>query len=376
MSVINQMLRDLDRRTMPADRTVFAARLNRSSSGRFGWRQFVAAAVVMAVGVTLSVTVANWQGPPERPVTARADAAPLLAVTPAIPDAAAIPAAPIELPLPPIDTGPVRSEPPATRIAPTKPIDAAAKSNVAGTQVTPPARAVNEKTQVAALAVQPPQASRPIASSAPAASESLPATTPESDRRIIREEATRTADSEYRHAAALIDQGRLREAQQRLRGAIDMEPRHEAARQTLAALLLEERSYDAAAEVLAAGLKRNPAQSNFAVALSRLHLERGNLPAAIAVLRDHASYAVAHPEYRAFAAALYARSGAHAEAIGEYEAALKLAPQMGSWWIGLGLAHEAEDRSDAATEAFRRARATGALSASLNQFVERKLQRK
>ena len=91
---------------------------------------------------------------------------------------------------------------------------------------------------------------------------------------------------------------------------------------------------------------------------------------------NHAGYALTHPEYRAFAAALYGKSGAHAEAIVEYEAALRLAPRTGTWWIGLGLANEAEDRLDAATDAYRNARATGSLSATLSEFVERKLQRK
>ncbi len=388
MSVINQMLRDLDRRTMPAERAIYASRIERASSHRFAWRQWLVASVVIAGGIALSMTVANMQWSTHRAVLSGIDPAPaapdarLAAITPAVPEAARPalqPTTPVEAPAVVRDSEQVRS---ASTVAPPsahKPIERAPTAKVAARQSASARDPLNQSTELAALAVQPPPSGN-AADRARAPAIDLPrantSPTPETDQRIIREDATRTADSEYRYAAALMDQGRLKEAQQRLHNALDLNARHEAARQTLAALLLEERSYDAAAEVLSTGLRHNPAQTNFAVALSRLHLERGNMPAAIAVLREHASHAIAHPEYRAFAAALYGKSGAHADAIVEYEAALKLAPQMGSWWIGLGLAYEAEDHTEAATDAYRKARATGALSASLNQFIERKLQRK
>lgn len=386
MSVINQMLRALDQRTMPADRAVYAARIARKSSRDIAWRRWVVASVVIVGGIALSVTIANWGGSSNVAAALIAESSAAVidvgATRTGPPDAMAdliaiaTPAAPASAPVEPSSdpdamlaarkssstaNTPVRVKAPNRRVGGTEPSD---------DPVAPP-------ITVAALDqahVTPPRAPLIATADAPR-SESLQVSALHIDQRIIRKEAPRSADSEFRRAAVLIDQGRIREAQDRLRDALDMDARHEAARQTLAALLLEGKSYDAAETVLAAGLQSNPSQTNFALALSRLHLERGNMAAALAVLRNHAGYAAAHPEYRAFTAALYAKSGAHADAIAEYEAALRLAPRTGPWWIGLGLANEAEDRTEAATDAYRKARATGSLSANLSEFVERKLQR-
>jgi MSHA biogenesis protein MshN len=384
MSVINQMLRDLDRRTMPADRAVYASRIDRPSNRRIAVWGVVG---VLVVGIASGTTVMWWNSSTNsRPlVTTQVETkvvnepANSVAEKPA-PDVPAGPvieaAATAEL------TAPMEAvrtpEPKAPSSKPDEPLRPAAPK-VVKQQIAPPVDDPLEKllaginkeslspapsgTAPVSLAIQPPV-------------DTTRAPAPKIDKRILGDEAMLTAESAFRRAALLIDQGRLTEAQDRLRDALELDARHEPARQTLAALLLESKAYDAAESVLAAGLQRNPAQTNFALALSRLHLEQGNVQAAISVLREHEQFAIGHPEYRAFAAALHGRSGAHAKAISEYEAALRLAPRMGPWWVGLGLAHEAEDRIDAAMAAYRNARATGSLSANLSEFVERKLQRK
>ena len=385
MSVINQMLRDLDQRTMPADRAIYASRIARDSSRYVAWRRWAVASVVIVGGIALSATIANWGDSSNVAVPLIAESSAAVVDVGAIrPGASAATIEPMAIPL--LASPAVTSAPVETPSDPDAMLAARNSSSTANNpaRATAPGRRVGAAdpmddpvaapSMVAAL--EHSQATPPLMPLIGARPETSAISAAHVDTRIIRAEAPRTANSEFRRAAILIDQGRLREAQDRLRDAIDMDARHEAARQTLAALLLEEKSYDAAEAVLAAGLLHNPAQTNFALALSRLNLERGNMPAALAVLRNHAGYALTHPEYRAFAAALYGKSGAHAEAIVEYEAALRLAPRTGTWWIGLGLANEAEDRLDAATDAYRNARATGSLSATLSEFVERKLQRK
>lgn len=129
-----------------------------------------------------------------------------------------------------------------------------------------------------------------------------------------------------------------------------------------------------AESLLTEGLKLNPNQSNFAIVLARLHLERGDKAGALQVLRKNGAGAVNNAEYRAFSAALLQRMNRHAEALDEYHAALTLAPSIGVWWVGLGLSYEATAQPHQAAEAFSRARASSTLSADVAQFVERKLQ--
>ena len=61
------------------------------------------------------------------------------------------------------------------------------------------------------------------------------------------------------------------------------------------------------------------------------------------------------------------------EAIEEYQATVRLSPQTGIWWMGLGLSLEADGRTAEAREAYQKARASGTLSPELAAFVEQKL---
>ena len=65
--------------------------------------------------------------------------------------------------------------------------------------------------------------------------------------------------------------------------------------------------------------------------------------------------------------------GRHREAAEHYQVALRTAPQNGVWWMGLGIALQAEKRSLEAAGAFQKALDSGTLSGELQGFVERKL---
>ena len=67
------------------------------------------------------------------------------------------------------------------------------------------------------------------------------------------------------------------------------------------------------------------------------------------------------------------RLGRYKEAAEHYQQALRLSPGEGRWWLGLGLALEAEGRANEAREAFQRARQSGTLSSELTALVEQKL---
>jgi len=232
-----------------------------------------------------------------------------------------------------------------------------------------------EITASSATSLQLKQIERPSppASAAKRAPQAQPQSAPKIDKRL-RDEAAPSADGEFQRAATLIERGRMEQAAAALRSALAMDPRHEAARQTLAAILLEAAALDDAETLLAEGLRLNPNQTNFALVLARLKLDRGDAAGALALLREHGGAAAGNADYRAFVAALLHRLGRHDEAIDEYQAVVKLAPSVGVWWIGLGLSQEAADRSREAAEAFRRAKASGNLSTALMDFVERKLQ--
>jgi MSHA biogenesis protein MshN len=181
------------------------------------------------------------------------------------------------------------------------------------------------------------------------------------------------AENEFRRAVYLINQGRIAEGMDSFRGALRIDPGHEAARQTLVALLLESKRVDEAAGVLREGLAFNAENTGFAMLLARILVERNDVPAALSLLQRHAVPPDRNPDFHAFAAALYQRLERHQEAIEQYQAALRLAPSGSVWWVGLGISFQAVDRPRDALEAFTRAKSAGNLAPNLLAFVDQRL---
>ncbi len=128
-----------------------------------------------------------------------------------------------------------------------------------------------------------------------------------------------------------------------------------------------------AQNLLTEAIRLQPGQSAWVMRLARVQIERNDLPGAATTLRNALEIGAANAEYRGLYAGVLQRLKQHREAIEAYQAALRLAPQNGIWWMGLALSLEAENRNGEAREAFLRARESNTLSAELNHFVEEKI---
>jgi len=181
------------------------------------------------------------------------------------------------------------------------------------------------------------------------------------------------AENEFRRAVNLVNQGRIAEGMDGFRSALRIDPGHEAARQTLVALLLEAKRVDEAAVFLQEGLALNTENTGFAMLLARIMVESNDVPTALFVLQRHAAPPDRNPDFHAFAAALYQRLDRHKEAIEQYQVALRLAPSSGVWWLGLGISFQAVEQPKDALEAFTRAKSAGNLAPNLLGFVDQKL---
>lgn len=181
------------------------------------------------------------------------------------------------------------------------------------------------------------------------------------------------AESEYRKAIAAVNQGRLAEATDALREALRQEALHVGARQLLVKLLLEARNQDDAIQVLRDGISGQPAQLGWAMSLARLQVERGELEDAWQTLDHSLPAAGSSPDYLGFTANVLQRLGRHDEAAEQYRKATRLAPADGRWWLGLGWCLDAQGNAADAREAFLRARQAGNLSPELVTLIDQKL---
>ena len=181
------------------------------------------------------------------------------------------------------------------------------------------------------------------------------------------------AEDEHRKAGEQLRLGRLDEARAGFQAALTLMPEHHGARQGLAGLLIKGGQFAEAERVLQDGIRLSPEQSGFTVTLARLQVDRGDTAQAIATMQDGLRYAQASPDYAAFLAALLQRQGRHEEAIEQFRSALRARPAAGVWWIGLGMSFQALKRNAEAQDAFRRARTSGGLHPELAAFAEQRL---
>ena len=183
------------------------------------------------------------------------------------------------------------------------------------------------------------------------------------------------AESAYHKALAATEQGRIGESLEILRDALRANTQHVGLRQLLVKLLLEDKRGDEAMQVLREGLQAQPAQTAWAMTLARLQVDRGDLAGAAQTLHYSLPAAFDNADYLGFSGHLQQRLGKAREAAKLYQAAARLAPDDGRWWLGLGLAMESEERHDEARAAFGRAQQCGNLSRELAALVEEKLRR-
>jgi MSHA biogenesis protein MshN len=192
----------------------------------------------------------------------------------------------------------------------------------------------------------------------------------------MQESQPQRAENEYRRALDSLQEGRMLEAIASLQSALRSDPGHDAARQTLVGLLVEAGRSDDAIRELQLGLARDPRQPALAMLLARLQIEHGG--SGIETLVRSLPYAgtgtAESAEYHGFLAGALQRQQRHREAVEQYQQALRAAPGNGVWWMGLGISLQADKRNADALDAYQRARASGALNADLQSFVERRIQ--
>jgi MSHA biogenesis protein MshN len=193
------------------------------------------------------------------------------------------------------------------------------------------------------------------------------------DKKITPLTPEQQAESSYRQAANLLQQGRKEDAEQHLRSALTAHPEHIKARELLAGLELQNGRWREAQQDLEQGLAKVPAYYPFAQLLARVYVDHGSDQKALAVMESSRQAGARSPDFMAFLAELYRRSGKHAEAIKAYAEAINLNPQEGRWWLGMGISQEASQDWKAASEAYQRAIGSGRLDDNLMQYAKQRL---
>lgn len=380
MSVINQMLRDLDARDASAqERAGLPPRLRslpptaRAKAAQ--WRTLLLGMGIGALvaGGAVGLLMAGRQAAPPAPLVATAPAA-------AAPAAAAL-AAPTPPQPQPVEDGTMKL---STLIAqsasptPASPTPSSPKAAVPSTPASAPVAAKAPPPPKPPAAAEPPSTPKPVAAvreakqqAAPAAAET--AADAQIDKRSKGGAGREMAEAEYRKGMQVVKRGEAAAALSLFQRAIEFDPTHARARQALLSVLVSGKQWAEARQVAEQGLALDPSQSGWAVILARLQFEQGDAAAATATLERHAAYARNDADFQGLFAYLLQKQQRPAEAAERFKAALSLRPNEGRWWFGLGVALEGAGRGVDARDAYHRAHELGGLSPEMASIVEQKL---
>lgn len=383
MSLINDMLRDLDsrnaadsernglsrnvralpgtpvpRRIHPLLLVVGAATL----SGAAVWFVLQPPAVSVPSPFVAPAPAPSPPAIPPAPTAANEIAsAEAASVQPSTSDNAPMPAEGASPALPVAEAPPLRME---TAIS-QPPVKAAAVTKPEGPKAEP-------RAQVEAVATPAKPAPAPINSRSIEAPRSNAA--PQiSKQPTDSSNAGERADAEYRRGATALRRGDAGEGGEGFRAALRLAPNHVPARQALLALLTEQQRWADAETLALDGVGLMPQRSDWALLAARLMYERGDAANALNVLDQYAANARQNADYQILRALLLIRAGRNSDAAECYQTALAIRPQEGRWWYGLGRALDADRREAQARQAYEKARDSGNLPPELQQAVERRL---
>lgn len=347
MSLINKMLKDLESRQDGSDtrtpRVVYEDLQASHADGRPTRRSLPAGPVILIGLVLVLGGVLGWFFL-DRSVTAP-------------PPAAATP--------PPAIVEQVPASPPVVEV-PAKRVQPPAPAVVRAPVVRPPAR---EKPL---MALPPPapvnRAPKPVPVVAAA-----PVARPGQMEKVVKPpEAGEVTEAAYREAAALMQQGRMEEAEAKLRAVLVQNPSHAASRELLVGVLLQRGARDDARQQLEAGIAQSPGHLVFYSLLARLYVDAGQEARALTLLESANARAANDVEHQRFLAALYQRANRHADAVRTYRHVVTLRPYDGRGWLGLGISLEAMEQWKDAATAYQRALAGQGLDDRLSEYVRQR----
>ena len=354
MSVINQMLRELDARgagVSDAPAVPVSVAVNRRVRGL----PVAAAGLVLALGV-----LGYWLG-----MSAPDQSLPPVLTTPKPRSLDLLPEARTRAP-------PVAQNAPQSVPQPSSPsVHSAAAPETQNPPVLPSIR------KAMSLAVDPPQpALKTALSNQPPQVlpvQAHPLDTDAGKATVINKVIALSAEDEARQlqdeAQRFHRAGKLEAAVAKYQQALARHPGMSGARLQLAETLLETSNSEAALQVLQTGYAYQPSDT-LAIASGRMLAELGRRDEALDWLaRGRAGL---RPADLALMGALLAQAQRYDESVKAYQHALVAEPDRGGWLLGLGVSLESLGRMDEARAAYQKALQRGAFKPEVIEFLRKK----
>jgi MSHA biogenesis protein MshN len=381
MSLLNQVLQDLDQRAVPpaqrplhvAEQTTTepAAEVPADRSAFDPWRWSGWALVVMA-GIA-----AGWVHlqPPIKPVVV--EPLPLRPYSRAVPPVDPAPATVVKVRadndagLSPGEAGPIATvrapiaSEPLTTISADVPLAAAADTSM---EQPTPVDLPKDHREVAAAAVfeEPRKAYLPLKNDRPPDGFGAPGMS--AKVKVQSGEGLTFHDRVRRQ----IEAGELSAAEQAVMQRLAVRAGDREARELLVGLMLRGGRYSEALDAINAGLLHHPGHREFLLIKARLLAQSGDATGAVTVLEGRLTNGGGAPEALQMLGALHQQQGHYAEAVAVYRRLIEEAPRTGPAWVGLAIGLDALGDPDA-LEAYTRALSLGGLPEAAARYARQRL---
>ena len=169
-----------------------------------------------------------------------------------------------------------------------------------------------------------------------------------------------------------IEEGELATAEHLLQQRLGVAPNDLEARELLIGLMLRGQRYDSARQQLGLALSQHPGHGNFVLINARMLAEDGEINAAINFLEGAPVVSKGRVERLQMLGALYQQRSRYEEALESYRALLALIPESGSVWVGLAISLDGLGDADA-LDAYKRALQLGGLPAAAAHYARERI---
>ncbi len=181
------------------------------------------------------------------------------------------------------------------------------------------------------------------------------------------------AENKYQSGFEYLVNKNYVKAQEELRNALMIMPRHNRSRELLAGIYIKSGRIVEARTLLQYGLRLSPAHSIFAKLYARILMEQNANVTAISVLLRNPPKQTADMDYYALLAALYQKTKQHHKAATLYRKLLKLRTKHGVWWLGMAISLEALGKDRQAKAAYEKAKNSGNLTKGLYRYTDQRV---
>lgn len=200
------------------------------------------------------------------------------------------------------------------------------------------------------------------------------APTPAMDIRPHARSAEEIARAQFQEGMTAAHQSRWALASELLAQALEVLPQEDGARQTLYIALRRQNRLAEAEALLVNALTEASQPSRFAKLYARTLSERGKFGEAVTVLSLAPPPVTQDSEFHALKGALAQQAGEYAIALESYEALVQHYPDNGGWLAGLGVSRDQTGDIPGALDAYQQALRAGGLPPTVNQYVSQRLQ--